>query len=394
MCLRFLALEERCGQVRPQVLHWCVLLFTWALFILLIVKVRKGLAAGAAGSASAPVLNNVQRSVTPRSSTGGSGTPVDPRSPSTDGPWQWADTLAMLAGMTFTSSWARKVANASALGFLGFLAALAFIPLPSMRWCLGFSGFFGFFGLTGVAFIIEYAARHKAKRRAAANGDLSAGASGADIEQARNQVQGPAIGLLVTGIVNWVLSVPLFLIILWLAGSYTATPVADHGSVVTVNAPQPAMIVAPILGILVTSALMIFAALKMKRLQAYWMAVIASSLAIIVSPSNLIGLPIGIWALVVLSQREVRAAFTLSSQVKPNAAARPIRRQNVALGTAALVVACISPPCGVIVVPPDPFSSILFILVTEGVAFILGSLAWRSGADENGHRCCCHFYAR
>ena len=33
----------------------------------------------------------------------------------------------------------------------------------------------------------------------------------------------------------------------------------------------------------------------MKRLQAYWMAVIASSLAIIVSPSNLIGLPIGIW---------------------------------------------------------------------------------------------------
>ena len=80
------------------------------------------------------------------------------------------------------------------------------------------------------------------------------------MSEARNQVQGPAIGLLVTGIVNWVLSVPLFLIILWLAGSYTATPVADHGSVVTVNAPQPAMIVAPILGILVTSALMIFAA--------------------------------------------------------------------------------------------------------------------------------------
>ena len=32
-------------------------------------------------------------------------------------------------------------------------------------------------------------------------------------------------------------------------------------------------------------------------------------LAIVVSPSNLIGLPMGIWALVVLSQRDVRAAF-------------------------------------------------------------------------------------
>ena len=31
--------------------------------------------------------------------------------------------------------------------------------------CFGFSGFFGFFGLIGVAFLIEYAARRKAKTR-------------------------------------------------------------------------------------------------------------------------------------------------------------------------------------------------------------------------------------
>ena len=47
----------------------------------------------------------------------------------------------------------------------------------------------------------------------------------------------------------------------------------------------------------------------MKRLQAYGLAIAASILAMIVAPCNLIGLPIGIWALVVLSQRDVRAAF-------------------------------------------------------------------------------------
>ena len=67
--------------------------------------------------------------------------------------------------------------------------------------------------------------------------------------------------------------------------------------------------IVPILAILIVSSLVIFAALKMKRLQAYGLAIAASILAIIVSPSNLIGLPIGIWALVVLSQRDVREAF-------------------------------------------------------------------------------------
>ncbi|MCE5303182.1 MAG: serine/threonine protein kinase, partial [Planctomycetaceae bacterium] len=84
---------------------------------------------------------------------------LDPRSPSTGGPWRWADTIAMLAGMRFTSTRARWFANASALGFLGFLGALGYSPFPGMRWCFGLSGFFGFFGLIGVAFIVELFAR-------------------------------------------------------------------------------------------------------------------------------------------------------------------------------------------------------------------------------------------
>ena len=64
------------------------------------------------------------------------------------------------------------------------------------------------------------------------------------------------------------------------------------------------------------SIVMMVAGLKMKRLQAYRLAIATSILAMIVSPTNLIGLPIGIWALVVLTQRDVRDAFSQRSRSK------------------------------------------------------------------------------
>jgi hypothetical protein len=63
------------------------------------------------------------------------------------------------------------------------------------------------------------------------------------------------------------------------------------------------------LSALVLSSIILVAGLEMKRLHAYGLAIAGSILAILVSPGNLIGLPIGIWALVVLSQRQVREAF-------------------------------------------------------------------------------------
>ena len=63
------------------------------------------------------------------------------------------------------------------------------------------------------------------------------------------------------------------------------------------------------LAALVLSSVMLVAGLMMKRLAAYGLVVAGAILAILVTPGNLIGLPIGIWALVVLSRREVREAF-------------------------------------------------------------------------------------
>ncbi len=51
--------------------------------------------------------------------------------------------------------------------------------------------------------------------------------------------------------------------------------------------------------------------MKMKKLESYGLAMAASIIAMIpcLSPCCLIGLPIGIWALVVLSKPEVKSAF-------------------------------------------------------------------------------------
>jgi hypothetical protein len=69
-------------------------------------------------------------------------------------------------------------------------------------------------------------------------------------------------------------------------------------------------VVSSIIGILV-SGLLLFGGLKMKSLESYSLVMTVSIIAMIpcFSPCCLIGLPIGIWALVVLSRPEVKSAF-------------------------------------------------------------------------------------
>lgn len=62
---------------------------------------------------------------------------------------------------------------------------------------------------------------------------------------------------------------------------------------------------------MILSAVIFFAAHKMKRLENYALAIIGTVLSLLpcVSPCCCLGLPIGIWILVVLSKPEVKAAF-------------------------------------------------------------------------------------
>ncbi len=115
-------------------------------------------------------------------------------------------------------------------------------------------------------------------------------------ETARRAVRGPAIGILVTGILNWAF-IPVYLLVgYWILAREN-------------SALGPGLFAGVLLAVMVFSSLMIVAALKMKALEAYGLAIAGSILAMIVSPGNLVGLPMGIWALVTLCQRPVREAF-------------------------------------------------------------------------------------
>jgi predicted Ser/Thr protein kinase len=106
---------------------------------------------------------------------------------------------------------------------------------------------------------------------------------------ARAQVKGPAIGLVVTGVLDWAILTAACIIIAF-------------------KSPGSLFIWLPILAI-VLSSWIIFAGLKFMQLERRGAVMVGSVLAMLVSPGNLIGLPLGIWALVVLNRSEVREAF-------------------------------------------------------------------------------------
>jgi len=124
-------------------------------------------------------------------------------------------------------------------------------------------------------------------------------------------VTGPAIGLIVTAVLGF----------LW-TGLGTLINLLGVGAGMNQPGMNPEMerfmtmfsgtlgVVSGVIGFLV-AGLILFGALKMKKRQGYGWAITASILAVIpcVSPCCLVGIPIGIWALVVLSKPEVKAQF-------------------------------------------------------------------------------------
>jgi hypothetical protein len=142
----------------------------------------------------------------------------------------------------------------------------------------------------------------------------------AELSSAIAQVRWPAIGLVAAGILNWVL-IPLILAVL----SYQTLRTHDHGF--SFNSPRPfdlfglglakVSVIGLVLAPFVLCSFLIYAAVKMMRLEAYGAAIAASIIAMVVTPGNLIGFPFGIWALLVLSRGEVRDAFHKKAAESP-----------------------------------------------------------------------------
>jgi serine/threonine protein kinase len=118
-------------------------------------------------------------------------------------------------------------------------------------------------------------------------------------ERIQKQIKWPAVGLAVAAGFNW-LALPICLLVLLPALARTDQDVRSFSKLSILS-----LMVTPFL----LCSLNIYAALRMIRLEAFGAAVAASIFAMLVTPGNLIGFPIGIWALVVLARPEVREAF-------------------------------------------------------------------------------------
>lgn len=124
---------------------------------------------------------------------------------------------------------------------------------------------------------------------------------------AMDQIKGPAIGLMATAGIGAAFQV------LGLVVNLTG---AGMGALARGNQGMPNMMsggigaVFSVIG-LIMSVVVFMGASKMKNAESYGFAMAAAIIAMIpcVSPCCLLGLPLGIWALVVLMKPEVKAAF-------------------------------------------------------------------------------------
>ena len=130
------------------------------------------------------------------------------------------------------------------------------------------------------------------------------------VSAATDQVNGPAIGLIVTGALN---------ILLALARGAMTMLGLGMNTLQSSNNPEADKVLAMFstfgLGFAIVGVLggifILFGGMKMRRLESYGLCMAASIIAMIpcLSSCCLVGLPIGIWSLVMLSKPEVKSAF-------------------------------------------------------------------------------------
>jgi len=118
------------------------------------------------------------------------------------------------------------------------------------------------------------------------------------------KLRAPALALTIVAVLEWVMLVALSIPLAYWGMSHDRQAPAE--ALLGVTGPILAVIAIMLLGM---STLMLWGAAKMRQGEGYGLAILACILAMVMAPANLIGLPVGIWALVVLLRPEVKAAF-------------------------------------------------------------------------------------
>jgi hypothetical protein len=129
--------------------------------------------------------------------------------------------------------------------------------------------------------------------------------AGAD---AAERVKGPAIGLIAVAVLNALCQITSLIMRVMGPSILASSRMPNQAWANMFSGTIGAVLTA--IGLLF-SGVIFFGAMKMKNLESYGLAMAASIIAMIpcFSPCCLLGLPIGIWAVVVLSKPEVKSAF-------------------------------------------------------------------------------------
>ena len=126
---------------------------------------------------------------------------------------------------------------------------------------------------------------------------------------AASLVNGPATGLIVTAGLGMVLQAAGILMNM-LGVGIGAAGAEDAPDLVGQLAGGTISIVSGVIGVAICIVILL-GAIKMKKLESYGFALAAAILAILpCQPCCLLGIPIGIWALIVLNKPEVKSAFS------------------------------------------------------------------------------------
>lgn len=128
---------------------------------------------------------------------------------------------------------------------------------------------------------------------------------------ALQKIQGPAVGLIVTGALGLLMSLVSFVMNLLGTGMSGLSGLSDDQMAGAMNMLAGGVgIVFAVIGFLV-SAFIVWAALQMKDLRNRTLSIVASVVAMIpcISPCCILGLPIGIWALITINDPAVKGAF-------------------------------------------------------------------------------------
>jgi hypothetical protein len=130
---------------------------------------------------------------------------------------------------------------------------------------------------------------------------------------AQQRVAGPATALMVTAILGILANLAVALlygIVLAVSVNGHIREIDRHQDPAQLALGSGILVAAGVFGVVV-GVLALFGAIRMKKLESYVLSIVTTILVMIpcISPCSLLGLPFGIWALVVLSDQSVKSAF-------------------------------------------------------------------------------------